>query len=180
MKKILVGVALLGIAVLTFGAVGFVYAQTQTPPAPDYPYGPGMMGGYRGHGPGMMGFGYGWMGYGGHEGPMHESMITGLAKATGLSVEEIEKRHDAGETFSAIAAAEGLSEGEIREVMTSAHASALEEAVANGWLTPEQVDWMQEHMDWMWNGDGEYNGYGGHCGSWGRFNNNSGWRGMRY
>ena len=61
---------------------------------------------------------------------------------------------------------------------TSTHASALEDAIADGWMTPEQAEWMQGHMEWMWNGEGEYNGYGGHCGGGGRFNNNSGWRGM--
>lgn len=177
MKKILIGVAVLGIAILTFSAVGYVFAQTQTPPEPQYPYGPGMMGGY-GHG--MMGRGSGWMGNVDREGPMHEAMVAALADALGLSPEEIEARHDAGETMWEIAAAEGLSSDEIRQVMDSAHDAALEDAVTNGWLSPEQAEWMEEHMESMWNGNGEDSGFGGHCGGGRWFNNNTGWRGMDY
>jgi hypothetical protein len=50
MKKIYLLFAFLGVLTLTFGAVGFAYAQNQTPPTPEYPYGPGysrgMMGGF--------------------------------------------------------------------------------------------------------------------------------------
>jgi len=51
MKKIIIGIAVLSVAILTLGVAGFAFAQNQTPPTPDYPEGPGMMGG---HGRGMM------------------------------------------------------------------------------------------------------------------------------
>ena len=177
MKNFIIGVAVMGIAVLTFGAVGYVYAQAQTPPEPDYPYSHGMMGGFGGYGHNMMGFGHGWMGGYDQEGPMHSAMVAALADALGLTPEEIESRHEAGETHWEIAAAGGLSPEETREVMISAHDSAMEEAIADGSLTPEQAEWMQEHMEWMWNNQGEYEGHGGHCGG-GWFNNNAGQRGM--
>jgi hypothetical protein len=180
MNKILVGIALLGIALLTFGGVGYVYAQTQTPPEPPYPYGPGMMGGYRGYGHGMMGFGHGWMGFDGGEGPMHQSMVSALAGALDLSVEEIESRHDAGETLWEIASAEGLSDEEIREVLDAAHDSALDDAVANGWLTEDQAEWMDEHMDGMWDYEGDFGGFGGHCGSGWRYNDTTVESGISY
>jgi hypothetical protein len=102
--------------------------------------------------------GYGMMGLNGEEGPMHETMVTAVADALGMAPEEIETRHDAGESLWQIAAAEGLSAEEIQDLMFSAHDAALEEAVANGWLTQEQADWMDSHMEQMWEG-------GSPCGS---------------
>lgn len=86
------------------------------------------------------------MGWGGNFGPMHETMLNTLADALDLTPEELEARHDAGETFWEIAEAEGLSAEEIQELMFSAHDVALEDAVANGWLTEEQAEWMDSHM----------------------------------
>lgn len=164
MKKILWVVSGFMVAVLVFGVVGFTYAQSQTPSTPEYPYGPGMMDDYDGYGPGfgrgMMGSygnrglmgGYGMMDWNGEEGPMHEAMVAAVADALGLTPEEIETRHDAGETLWEIAEAEGLSVEEIQDLMFSAHDAALEDAVANGDLTQEQADWMDSHMEEMWEG----------------------------
>lgn len=186
MKKNWLLIALLGIAVLALGIAGTAYAQDPSPGTPDgpYPYVPGMggygMGGYGmmgGYGVmgdyGMMG-GYGMMGYGayGEEGPMYDAMIASLAEALGLPADELEARHDAGETLWEIAEAEGLSTDEIQELMFSAHDETLEEAVAAGWLTQEQAEWMDERMDLMW--DGEYN----HCGAGGIYAPGNSWRGM--
>jgi len=158
MKKILLVVAGFLVAVLVFGVAGFAYAQSKTPATPEYPYGPGMMGpgmmgnydnDASGYSHGMMG-GYGMMGWNGEEGPMHEAMVAAVANALGLTPEEIETRHDAGETLWEIAEAEGLSAEEIQDLMSPAHDTALEEAVANGDLTQEQADWMDSHMEQMW------------------------------
>jgi pyrroloquinoline quinone (PQQ) biosynthesis protein C len=123
-----------------------------------------MMNDYSGYGHGMMGGfgGNGMMGWNGEEGPMHDDMIASLADALGLPAAEIEARHDAGETLWEIAEAEGLSAEEIQELMFSAHNIALEEAVDNGWLTQEQAEWMDGHMEKMWEG-------GSHCGGSGYF-----------
>lgn len=183
MKKILLVTGILSIAVLTLGVAGFAYAQSQTPPAPEYPYGPGMMGAYDGYGNGhgMIGGygrsnGHGMMGWNGEYGPMHEAMIADLADALGLSTDEIEARHDAGETLWEIAEAEGLSAEEIQDLMLSAHDIALEDAIANGWMTAEQAEWMDAHMEQMWRGDYQDNGFGDHCGG-GWHNNSSRWQG---
>jgi hypothetical protein len=168
MKKTYLIVAIIGVTVLALGLAGFAYAQDQTPPNPEYPYGPGMMGSFGGRGM-MGGFGgRGMMGWNGEEGPMHEAMIAELAEVLGLEESEIEARHDAGETLWEIAEAEGLSDEEIQDLMFSAHDVALEEAVANGWLTEEQAEWMEDHMNGMWEG-------GNHCGG-GRFNGTTGVR----
>lgn len=182
MNKFLLVVGILSIAVLTLGVAGFAYAQGQTPPAPEYPYGPGMMGDYAGHGydHSMMdgnghgyGMGYGIMGSNGEYGPMHEAMVTTITEALDLTSDEIEVRHNSGETLWEIAEAEGLSAEEIQDLMFSAHNYASEDAVANGWLTEEQVESMDAHMEQMWSGDSQSGGFGGHCGGGGWYNNNS-------
>ncbi len=170
------------VAVLAFGIAGFAYAQSQTPATPEYPhihgmmgdaydhdYGHGMMGDAYDHdyGHGMMG-GHGLMGCDGEEGPMHDAMVAALAQALDLTPEELEARHDAGETMWQIAESEGLNADEIQDLMLSAHDSALEDAVADGQLTEEQASWMDTHMDQMWGGENVDGGFGGHCegGGW--------------
>ncbi len=167
MKKIWIGIAVFGVAVLIFGVAGFAYAQSRIPSNPLHPHEPWMMGDYDFHRRGMMGLSP--MGWNGEYGPMHEIMIEKLSEKLGLSPEEIEKRHDDGEHLWGIAAAEGLSDEEIQELMLSAHDAVLEEAVESGWITKEQVEWMDDHMDQMWQGDYLH---GSHCGS-GRFSSNT-------
>ena len=43
MKKILMGLVIVGVVVVALGSAGFAYAQSQVTPTPEYPYGPGMM-----------------------------------------------------------------------------------------------------------------------------------------
>jgi hypothetical protein len=49
--------------------------------------------------------------------------------------------------------------------MLDAHDKALDKAVEAGLLTQEQADWMDQHMESMWSGNGA--GYGGCHGSYG-------------
>ena len=176
MKKILWVAAGFMVAVLFMGAVGFAYAQSQNPPTPEYPYGPGMMGGYgRGSGHGMMG-GYGMMGWDGEYGPMYEAMIAALSEVLDLTPEEIEARHDAGETMWQIAETEGMNIEEFKDLMILTHDIALEDAVANGQLTEGQAEWMDAHMDQMWSGEYINNSFIGHCGG-GGWHINSRWHG---
>ena len=53
-------------------------------------------------------------------GPMHDYMEQAMADAVGLSLDEFEARHDAGETFYQIALAEGFSAEEIPALMQDA------------------------------------------------------------
>ena len=165
------------IVALTVGITGYAYAQGGEPPQFSEGFGPGMMGGFHGRG-GMMGgnSGYGMMGFDGEYGPMHEGMVAAFAEATGLTVDEIEARHDAGETMWDIATDAGLSEDEVFELMLSAREASLADAVANGWITEEQAEWMTERMSQMWSGDYEF-GSGG-CGGrgHGRGFNNPAWQ----
>ena len=179
MNRKFIVISVLSLAVLTLGLAGYALAQGQPPPQVEYPHGPDMMNGYGGHDHEMMGYGYGMMGSGmmggdGEEGPMHEAMIDALAESLDLSPEEIETRHDAGETLWDIAEAEGLNDDELRELMFSSHGAALADAVAYGWLTPEQADWMDEHMNQMW--DGDYD----HCGGLSGDGSGVRWHGMNW
>jgi hypothetical protein len=73
-----------------------------------------------------------------------------------------------------IAEAEGLGDDEIRKLMCSSHDAALDDAILEGLLTPEQAEWMNEHMNQM--RDGDYS----HCG---RMNGNETpvrWHGMNW
>ncbi len=190
MKKTLVFVSLLAVLLLAVGAYGIVYAQERYPTpseTPNTPYGDmmggsgygGMTGGY-GYGDMMGGYGYGYgdmmgeYGYGGmmgmmmggEEGPMHDDMVAALADALGLTPEEVEARHDAGETLWDIAAGQGLSPEEINDLMLSLHDKALDEAVDEGWLTSDQAEWMDAHMEDMMGGNyGGMMNYNGTTGS---------------
>ena len=180
MKKKFILIAGLSLTVIALSLVGYAFAQGQPPPPREYPTGPDMMNKFSGYDYETMGDGYGMMGSGmmswnGEEGPMHESMIDSLAASLELSSEEIEARHDAGESHWEIAEAEGLSDEEIKELMLSSHDAALEDAEVDGWLTPEQADWMNVHMKQMWDGE-----YGNHCDGESGYNSNTRWHGMNW
>jgi hypothetical protein len=172
MKKFYIGMAVFVVLVVSLGVVGFAFARNLPFQESGYLYGHmhddqgwfshGMMGCYgdSGHGPGMMGWDE-------EHGPMHDSMVAELAGALGLSTDEIDSRIDAGETVWEIAESEGLSLVEIQEFMLSSHDEHHAEAVEKGWITPEQVELMEDHMSQMWDGNGE-GGYGSQCGGMGR------------
>jgi hypothetical protein len=123
------------------GVAGFALAQSQTPPAPNSGYGPGMMGG-RG---GMMG-GRGGQGYG----PMHEYMEKAMAEALGVTEEELEEQLAQGKTMWQVAEEKGLTWEEFTKVMTEARTAALKQMVEDGVITQAQADWMASHMQGMW------------------------------
>ncbi|UCD98760.1 MAG: hypothetical protein JSV42_17725 [Chloroflexota bacterium] len=157
MKRNLLIVGALGIAVLTLGLAGLAFAQSETqPPFQDPAFGPGMMGGWRGFG-GMHG---NWSE--GQEGPYHDLMIEAFAEALGLSPEEVQNRHNSGEMMWQIAQSEGFSSAEFNALMLKARSEMLSKAVEDGLLTQEQADYMQNRMQ----GGGYGSGYGG-CGGYG-------------
>ena len=155
MKKILVVSVLVLTVVAVLGAAGLAYAQTQTPGRGGR--GPGMMGN-GGYGPGMMG-GRGGRGAGmmanGAYGPMHTYMVEALAEALDLTPEAVQERITNGETPWQIAQSTGLNDDQVRDLLQQVHDTALDKAVAAGAITQEQADWMEGHMDAMWE-----NGFG--------------------
>jgi hypothetical protein len=154
-KKLLLIVGL----VVTVGAlavVGVVSAQTITPSYGCGPNGYGVRGGMMGYGNGprgMMGGGYGMTGANGTYGPMHDAMFNALAEGLGLSRADLDARAAAGETPYQIALSLGFTQTEFVQVMTDARSAALTDAVAQGYLTQDQADWMQNRM----------NRFGGQC-----------------
>ncbi len=160
-KKLIVTVGLLVLAV-AFVGVSVVSAQTPVPPAQPTPTPAGNSYGY---GYGMIGGGYGMMGgygmtpalapgasvgggrfNGTRYGPMHDAMFNALAEGLGITREELDKRVLAGETPAQIAASLGFSQADFISLMTEARKAAMTEAVAQGYLTQAQSDWMLNRM----------------------------------
>ncbi len=178
MKKwILIGIAALAlVAVAGLAWFGTAYAQSQTPPFPGQPWGrmggSGMMGGYAG---------YGMMGAGDY-GPMHPYMVAALADALHLDQTEVQTRMNNGETPWQIAQAQGLTSEQAQQIILDAHDKALDQAVKAGLLTQAQADWMDQHMESMWSGNGAgfgcpgANGTNGTNGANSPNNNGSGFR----
>jgi len=181
MKKILFIGGLLGIVIIAFGLVGFVYAQATNPPTP---YDPGYpVDGAPRRGYGMMGGGMGnranFAGEGYHmKGVLHEYMFTALSQAFGLTTEELQSRYDAGETPWQIAESLGLSAEEFNDLMIEARSSAINQALADGVITAEQANWMLEHMNQMQtnNFNFEYGPCHQNFSNQGGFSRGQGWR----
>ena len=148
MKKILIIGSIIAVAVAALAIGGFAYAQSQTPPSPDVPYGRGMMGSMmQSYGGGMMngrapGFMQGRGGaFGrGEFGILSEYMDSALAEAFGLTVEEVQAVRQDGKTLWDVAKEQGLTVADYQEKMTQAREKALELAVAAGAITQEQAD----------------------------------------
>jgi hypothetical protein len=137
MKRILIAAFVMGLVVI-FAAVSVVNAQD---PAPETPK------------PGQ-GWGRGMMMESAAAGQMHEYMQQAMADALGLSVEELQARHDAGERFWEIAEAQGLAVEEAQQLKLDARSTALDQMVEDGLLTQEQADWMENRGGRMMNGKG--------------------------
>lgn len=134
MKKTLIAVAILFVAL---GSLGVVIAEAQGSNPP-----------------------FGQRGVADGTGPMHEYMEKAMAEALGLSVNEFEVRHNAGETFYQIALAEGFTAEEIPALMQDARAKALDAAAKDGVISQERADWMKSHGFGRGGMYGNY-GYGG-------------------
>ncbi len=163
MKKALIVGAVLIVVLLVLGISGYAYAQSQNPSNPVAPFGRGLMGSWgRGRmGGGMMGGGMMRGAWGGSNayGPMHDVMVKALADKIGLTTDEVQKRLDNGESLWQIAQSKGLSDQDIRQLMLDTHDATLAQAVTDGRITQEQADWMDQHMEQMWQSGGQsFNG----------------------
>lgn len=160
MKKLLnVSIVVFALAAILVTA-GVVYAQTQFPPSPSgngWGMG-GMMDGYgfdEGDGPwdhmqdGFM--------MGGQYGPMHDSMVTAVAEQLSISTDELNAALIEGKTMWQVAEEFGFSAEETEQLIEEAHSEVLAQAVADGYLTAEQAEWMDTHMA----GFGNFSGSGG-------------------
>lgn len=152
MNKLLKSLVVLAVVAIAFGSATAVFAQSSTP---------------QGAGPGV-GFTNGRSAKGGggmlaangtspQSGLLHDAMIAFFAEEFDLSVEELNKSVEDGETLAAIALEKGLTFDEFRALMIDARAVALEQAVTDGTLTQEQADWLKTRGAGM----GQANGSGG-------------------
>jgi hypothetical protein len=150
MKKILVVVAVVAMALVIFGA-GVVFAQFQ--PVAAAGYGPGMMGAWNAqngtpqpYGPGGMMGGRGGRGGPGGYGVMHNYVETALADKLGLTEAQVETEQAAGKTMAQIATAHGIAAADITAVLTEVHKTAFAKAVTDGVMTQAQADAMLANM----------------------------------
>ncbi len=159
--------------VIAVAAFGFSYVRAQAPKQANqsgtavpgfgpgmmqrqgYGYGQGMMQGQGyGYGRGMMGGGRGMMGLNGNYGAMHTYMLDALSQNLGLTSQELQTRLNNGETVYQIAQSQGKTADQIQTLLQDSQDSALKNAVAAGVLTQAQADWMDQHMEQMWQQNG--------------------------
>ena len=160
MKKFVLSIVIVAVAVIALGTAGFVYAQSSNPPTtvPGTGYGAGMRNGQGSRG-GMMG-GQGARGgmmnqnaSGTQDGVLHDEMITVYAEKLGVSVVDLNARLAKGETMAQIASSKGLTAEQFTTLMTDARSQAIDQAVKDGTLTQAQADWMKQRGAGM-NGGG--------------------------
>jgi hypothetical protein len=132
MKKILVVVSVLAVALVIFGA-GFLFSQ-QFQSASAF----GLTQGY-GPGGGMMG------GRGGY-GPMHDYVEQALAAKLGLTEAQVEEQLTAGKSMYQIVLDKGIAEADVPALLTEVHKTAFAKAVADGVVTQAQADAMFQRM----------------------------------
>ncbi len=83
------------------------------------------------------------------DGILEDLIHASLADALGIEISDLTARIDSGETISAIAFSLGFDSVEIRDMIVAARADAMAQAVADGLITQEQVDWMASHGNRM-------------------------------
>ncbi len=132
MKKVLLVIAVVALAVVIFGA-GFAFAQFQPVAAqalPSY----------------MMGHGGGGMHGRGGYGPMHDYVEQALAEKLGLTEAQVEEQLAAGKTMYQIAVDAGTAEADVPALLEAVHKTAFDKAVAEGVLTQAQADDLLARM----------------------------------
>lgn len=149
MKKILIGMTLAAVLVLTVASVAF--AQTDTPLFPG------------GRGPGGSGGAGGSVGTGDGTGVLHDYLVEAQAEALGISVDEFLARREAGETLYEIALSLGFDLDDLTVLLTQARTQAMEQAYGDGLMTQEQYEYYLNNggMGRMGGGQGGRGGQGG-------------------
>lgn len=134
MKKLMVSLIVAGVIVAALGTATVVSAQSGTP----QPYF-GQNGGGR----------YGYQVNSDlfeQDEVLHDLMIDSWSAELGVSVDELNTRLNSGETLSQIALSTGLSFDEFWTLSDSIRAAAAEQALADGSITQEQADLIQQSM----------------------------------
>ena len=136
MKKSTLVLMVVAIAVLAvFGTVTAVSAQGPIQNDP-------LTQGFGGRGGGMRGIGNRGTEIVNED--VHALMMDAYAEALGIPASEIESRLEAGETFAQIALSTGLTFEEFWALKTQVKTDVAAEALAQGFITQEQADLMQQ------------------------------------
>ena len=140
MKKLMILMVVVTLALTVLGTAGYVYAQSANPQGRGPGSGNGMMGGRGGHAGMMAQTGA----VGTQDGLIHDEMISVFGEKLGISVEDLNTRLAAGETMAQIAVSKGISAEQFPAWMADVRTKALDAAVKNGTLTQAQADWMKQ------------------------------------
>ncbi|MEI7847762.1 MAG: hypothetical protein WCK35_18310 [Chloroflexota bacterium] len=132
MKKILVGISVVAVALVIFGA-GFFFAQSNLVSASGLP---------RFGGPGGMMGGRGFQGMG----QVHEYVEQALADKLKMTKTEVEAEETKGISLYQIAINKGTKEADVTALLTEVHKTAMTKAVTDGILTQAQADTMLQNM----------------------------------
>ena len=146
MKKVLFVATIVGVLVMALSISGYVFAQDQDPPTPEYPNRP-FGGGFRG-GHGMMG---GYQGFRGSDrgGYLHDYISAALANALGLTLDELQAKHNNGATAWSIAESLGHSSEEFYTLMVDVRTEAINLALADGVISQDHAEWMLDRINQM-------------------------------
>jgi hypothetical protein len=166
MKKWLVGIGIVGlvmVSVLALTITSTAWAQGGTPPtpAPGAPAAPGFQG-KMGRGPGGLGF----KGYGGQVG------MDAIAKALGITTEELQAQLWGGKTLADLAEKAGVKLTDLQKAVQDAELAAMKDsikqAVTDGKMTQDQADWLLQGLEkGYWGGRGRFGGFRGGMGMFG-------------
>jgi hypothetical protein len=144
MKKIVVVAVLLG--VVTALGLGATLALAQGPL-------PGQ--------PPSAGFGPGWMHGGfGFNADWQTQMQGAVAKALGITLDDLNAQLRAGKTVAQIAQSKNIDLTKLHDDVQAAHKALVQQAVKDGNLTQAQADAMLQRMDTM---DQYFDANGGTC-----------------
>lgn len=144
------------LVVLVLSALGFAgiaYAQTQPPtPTPCLADCPntledGVWGMYTRPGRGDSHWGNGTRYWSDQGGFLHEEMLQAFGSALNMTKEALQARLDAGDSLDALAQEAGMSSEQFIDLMLQTRQSAIQSALANGILSPEQAEWMLDRME---------------------------------
>ena len=73
-------------------------------------------------------------------------MLELFAELTGLTEDEVREAKEEGKSFAKIAEEAGVSTDTLVDEIHSERLSTIEERLADGLITDEQAQWMEEHM----------------------------------
>ena len=146
MKKTLWITAIVVLALGVLGA-GVAFAQGQQPPRMSDAYGQGSHMGGRGMRGSQGGYGI-----------MHDYVEQALADELGIAESQVEDALASGTTMYQFVLDNGVAEADLPAFMSDVHQVAFDKAVADGVMTQEQADWMQERMQGMYTEGSDFGG----------------------